>query len=155
VADQAQPEFSRRALAVFLPILGTRLGFAGATARNSFDFHNGFWINLHQRLHQAAGAEAPVAVPVKSEAERTKWQSSVGYYREQMVHRNLLFDDGMIAVKNALEDGEQSSSLSSGEGLPAAVIDALESAAPAYRANLWNRDRRFNREWIGHTQPLI
>lgn len=94
----------------------------GATPR-LFDFHSGYWINLHHFLYwQALSAESPSEIhPIALNGadseelhrltvqERKQWSSAVSYYANNLTQRDLLFDEGMEAIKNQLEDSEASS----------------------------------------------
>jgi hypothetical protein len=140
-------------------------------AQNSgkiFDFHSGFWINLHhfmywqslsitprqavraQTLDEADDAEFKALTP----EERISWDTAVSYYASSVIQRDLLFDEGMAAIKNKLEDSESSSDLT-GVEIATELRTVLQRAAPIYRKHWWPRHDAQNRQWIGHVQPLI
>src|SRR5436309_2771586 len=89
---------------------------------NLFDFHSGFWINLHHLLYRQAllsqpqrGQHSLALSPADndelqqlSSMERDSWNAAVAYYTNLLVKRDLLFDEGMITTKNQLEDAEAS-----------------------------------------------
>src|SRR5580658_9070413 len=104
---------------------------AAATAQQSssaygplpvFEFHSGFWINLHHTLYyEAKLREAPPTAPQKgpsppqlklkimkdsatalSPAERLAWDNSVAYYAANYANKDLLFNNDMIQLKNQL-----------------------------------------------------
>ncbi len=126
-----------------------------ADRQGIFDFHSDFWINLHHCLYQEALTKGAPAV-IKTDAHKEMdWTSSVQFYRKQMVHRDLLFDDGMVALKNSLENQGRSRALSPGPGLTTAIITMLEKAAPIYRVSRWEQDDRSNLRWIGRVIPLV
>ena len=64
-------------------------------AQTLFEFHNGFWINLHQFLLEQATASKPV------ESASPEWRDAVDYYRREMVKRDLLSDEA-AALNNRL-----------------------------------------------------
>lgn len=133
-----------------------------------FEFHSGFWVNLHHFLYrQAQLAEAGkvphrvTQTPVDAEemhklsaAERDAWNEAVAYYRHSVISHDLLFDDQLIAVKEQLEDAEGSSDLANAK-IPAELKGALLKAAPIYRKHWWARHDAENRAWIAQLQPLV
>ena len=114
-----------------------------------FEFHSGFWINLHHFLYR----EAQLAEPQKgsdnlalskadsdelqqlSVAEREAWNEAVSYYGGSLVKRNLLFDDDLSHIKDQLEDAEASPDLANTE-ISADLKAVLLKAAPIYREHL-------------------
>lgn len=142
---------------------------APATSQQSlFDFHSGFWINLHHFLYLEALLEQSPAgphPPVLSEAdaaslkslspeERAAWNAAVAYYAASMIQRDVLFDRGMGAIKNQLEDAETSPDLANVD-IPPALREVLVKAAPIYRKHWWERHDGDNRQWIAQLQPLV
>src|ERR1700730_10678695 len=67
-----------------------------------FEFHSGFWINLHHFLYQQArvrvpsGGKAPEGAPVSIEAlnqnEKREWLAALDYYAGNLAQRDLLFN---------------------------------------------------------------
>jgi len=135
---------------------------------NLFDFHSGFWINLHHFLYRQALLSQPQRGPHSlaltsadsdelqhlSPTERDSWNAAVAYYAESFAKRDLLFDEGLITTKDKLEDAEASSSLANVQ-IPAELKAVLLSAAPIYRKHWWPRHDALNREWIGQLKPLV
>lgn len=135
---------------------------------NLFEFHNGFWVNLHHFLYR----EAQLAEPRKesdnldltkadrdelqqlSVAERKAWSDAVSYYGRSLVKNDLLFDDDLIQIKYQLEDAEASSDLANTK-ISADLKAVLLQAAPVYRKYWWERHHAENREWIAHLEPLV
>jgi hypothetical protein len=133
-----------------------------------FDFHSGFWINLHHFLYR----EAQVSQPQKGKhplalnpadheelqhltpTERDAWNAAVAWYAESLIKRDLLFDDGLIAAKNQLEDAEASPNLANVQ-IAGDLKSVLLKAAPVYRNHWWPRHNRENREWIAQVEPLV
>lgn len=139
-----------------------------STPQALFDFHSGFWINLHHFLYLEALSEQssagphpsvlsePDAAALKSLSpeERFAWNSAVSYYASSVIQRDVLFDRGMGAIKNQLEDAETSPDLANVD-IPAALREILVKAAPIYRKHWWERHDAQNRQWIAQVQPLV
>ncbi|MBI3484089.1 MAG: hypothetical protein HY012_02920 [Acidobacteria bacterium] len=146
-----------------------------------FEFHSGFWINLHHALYEQARVreQRPTARPEKLNApsdggkkasgeatsgspgaEDKAWNEAVEYYAATLARRDLLFDGEMVDIKNRLAELETCGDLSGkseyrcAAGLRPELIAALERAAPWYRARWWSEHDRSNRAWIAATKPL-
>lgn len=144
----------------------------GLAQRNSqpplFEFHSGFWINLHHFLYREAaqsvsghGPRNPPLTKADSEeleqlspAERTAWNEALTYYSRKIVNRDLLFDGELIQTKEKLEDAESSPDLAKVD-ISEALKPALLEAAPIYRRHWWPRHDAQNRKWIASLEPLI
>ncbi len=139
-----------------------------------FEFHSGFWINLHHALYEEARirAQRPTARPEVSATVAKKmdgetstdlqaWQESVDYYAATLARRDLLFDGEMVEINDRLAEVEACRDLSGKTEyrcitqLQPELIAALERAAPAYRARWWDEHDRINRAWIAATEPLV
>lgn len=144
--DQSQPDKSKTAL---------------------FDFHSGFWINLHHFLYRQAVVAGPQKgrqlslnsadveeLKLLSPGEKTSWDSAVAYYKDSLIQRDLLFDEGMRLIKNELEDAEASADLA-GTKIPGDLRTLLLKVAPIYRKHWWAKHDGQNRQWIRDLQPLI
>ena len=138
--------------------------FPASTDR--FDFHESFWLNLHHFLyalaqdHAAKDGVRPKTWPLAIRAadadrvalftpeERDVWQAALAYYKNNAIARDLLFDDGLVKVKTVLSSRD-----------PAALEDAglsqaLEKAAPVYRARFWEEHARANCAFVEALLPL-
>ena len=154
--------------------LPLRLQDANSGPRPIFEFHSGFWLNLHHFLYQQArlaehlqGSQGGGAAKSSStDVNRTSdaspaWQAALDYYRKNMAHRDLLFDQGMVLIGNRLAEVETCPDLSGRtitsctSGLQPNLIAALEGAAPIYRSRWWPEHDRLNREWIDGDAPLV
>ena len=102
-----------------------------ALAQNApnFEFHSGFWLNLHHYLYEQASPGGAVA------SDTAEWRRAVDYYRREMVNRDMLSRE-MEAINNSLADRETAASLRD-SGLPSELIAILEAAAPEYRQRWW------------------
>lgn len=145
-----------------------------------FELHSGFWINLHHTLYHEARLRTAAASPDKTgktsgpalktsldaksaftAAEQKAWDDAVAYYVTNYADKDLLFTTELIQLKNQLGDFEDCDELSGRNkrfcdaGLPPKLAQALEAAAPVYRAHLWPDHDRANRRWIMRVSPLV
>ena len=130
-------------------------GTSHAAATLSFRFQNNFWVNLHHVLRGDArrrGLTLPLTVPLDSltAAERATWSEALTAYTD-LATRNLVFDERLIAISNAL-------SRETTDTLPDGVVEesirrALVSTAPIYRAHGWPDQQRLNESWIAGMRP--
>jgi hypothetical protein len=137
-----------------------------------FEFHSGFWLNLHHTLYRqarlqrssATGANAVTAAAGMSNlspAEARAWNAALAFYARTYADKDLTVSLEMILIKNQLGDFETCDDLTGAKkktcdaGLPAQLTQTLESAAPVYRAHLWTEHDRSNRRWISAVAPLI
>jgi hypothetical protein len=149
----------------------------------TFEFRSSFWVNLHHflyeqaRLGRAAETEAGEAdelpdqggSPAAAEPARfvpedasaaAAWNLALEQYRAGVARRDLRLAFELVAIKNRLAELDGCGDLSGRErrectsGLRPELIEALEAAAPVYRAGRWAADDRHNREWIAAVEPL-
>lgn len=143
-----------------------------------FEFHSGFWVNLHHFLYQQArqrwarnqdpplrGPKAPPpevqALSGLPEAERSAWAGAVETYQRNYADKDLVFNSELVNFKNRLAELETCPDLSGRSraecdaGLPSELTRALEATAPVYRAHWWPGHDRGNREWIAEVAPLV
>jgi hypothetical protein len=135
-----------------------------------FEFHSGFWINLHHFLYQQAHARrspheansgAPVSTAGLNADEQRAWSAAMDYYMGGFADRDLMFNGDMVLINNRLAEMESCADLSGRStmactsGLRPELIAALESAAPVYRARWWPQNDRANRDWITAVSPLV
>ncbi|MEW6733060.1 MAG: hypothetical protein AB1489_17165 [Acidobacteriota bacterium] len=132
-----------------------------------FDFHVGFWLNLHHFLYQQAFNRAQIegerstskeTVPTQTikltPAEQQAWTAAVNYYQQTFTKRELLFDDELVMTKNRLAELESAIDLKC-SGLRTELINVLEQAAPIYRKHWWPAHEHANRAWIDNLSPLL
>src|SRR5438874_7989241 len=127
-----------------------------------FEFHSGFWLNLHHTLYRqarlqrssSAGANAVTVTAGMNNltpAEARAWNSALSFYAKIYADKDLTVSLEMILIKNQLGDFETCQDLTGAKkktcdaGLPAQLTQMLESAAPVYRAHLWTEYDRANR----------
>jgi hypothetical protein len=148
--------------------LRTRQSSSTAVASDRyFEFHSGFWINMHlflleEALTRNGGREAAREAEFTNDSsisatltgnEKTNWDAAVAYYRENLMDLDLVTNDRMRIVKNTLENLEDESSLRRSH-LDPRLIHILDNAAPVYRAHWWAAHDRANRAWIAAVVPL-
>jgi hypothetical protein len=139
-----------------------------STAQTIFEFHSGFWVNLHHFLYLEALTEQPqkarrpanlspedlITLHMLTPQEQAIWEGAVAYYAQSMIQRDLLFDRDLISIQIALEDAETSPDLA-GTDLPPELKSVLLRAAPIYRSHWWPTHDRKNRAWIEQLEPLV
>lgn len=155
------------ALLLVLPLGAPSQEVSSAIPLPVFEFHSGFWVNLHHvlyreaRLNRYSNSTAASAISGLSPAEQRVWDAAVSIYASNYASKDLLFSLEMILIKNQLEDFETCEDLAGlkkktcDAGLPAKLTQALDSAAPIYRAHLWAQQDRLNRRWIAAVAPLV
>lgn len=136
-----------------------------------FEFHSGFWINLHHVLYQQARlrAERPttrsqtnavnppgeeLSIENLSESERGPWARALAAYQHSVATRDLLFDTGMVRMKDRLAEMADTDGAEA-TGFTPDLVAALRLAAPVYRAHWWPADDRANRAWIQRVSPMV
>lgn len=142
-----------------------------------FEFHSGFWVNLHQFLYyqarvreatpeaRAAGKssgpvlkETPISL---TSAEQKTWDQAVAYYRTNYAGADPQLNLDLILLKNQLGDFEDCNELlgkkkkTCDAGLPGNIGVILEAAAPIYRSHWWADQDRANRRWVARVAPLV
>jgi hypothetical protein len=113
----------------------------------SFEFHSGFWVNLHHFLYEQAIMGTP------SPSDPPEWREALNYYRREVTKRDLLTDEA-AEIDNRMSDLQSARSLKD-SGLPPDLTAVLDAVAPIYRDRWWPEHDRGNRVWIQAVQPLI
>jgi hypothetical protein len=137
-----------------------------------FEFHSGFWLNLHHTLYRIArsqrassssanSAANATGISNLSPAEQRVWSAALTFYTKTYADKDLTVSLEMILIKNQLGDFETCEDLAGFKktncdaGLPAKLTETLDAAAPVYRAHLWQDHDRANRRWIAAVAPLV
>jgi len=154
-------------IAIILALPGTNSAQTDPYPLPVFEFHSGFWLNLHHTLYrQVRQQRTPGGTPSAlmsnlSPAEQKAWDAAVAFYAESYAEKDLLFSLEMVLIKNQLGDFETCEDLAGmrkktcDAGLPKRLTEALDTAAPVYRAHLWAEHDRLNRRWIAAIAPLV
>ncbi|MGH9422351.1 MAG: hypothetical protein ACRD3J_20410 [Thermoanaerobaculia bacterium] len=133
-------------------VLGCASSHAIRNDQRLFAFHSGFWLNLHH-FARAVGRGMPAGGTL-TPSEREAWDAAVKLYRERYVNRDLVFDDGMVAIKEALRLTPDTAEPNA-PALDAELQAALKGAAPVYRAHWWPQHDEMNQRWIRDAEPLV
>jgi len=145
-----------------------------------FEFHSGFWVNLHHFLYlqgrlqaaRAAGSvarESKIAPPYDTPAfvqgmtaeERRAWQEAVQTYADSWSSRDLLLSNQMVLINDRLAELEKcpdlagKSAVECTSGIVPELVTALDKAAPIYRRRWWAEQDRVNRAWIAAMVPAL
>jgi hypothetical protein len=143
-----------------------------------FEFHSGFWVNLHHFLYHEARARLAAkanrdataknpspAVKQKlvtlTATEQKTWDDAIAYYMTNYAGKDLLINIDLVLLKNQIEDFEDCDELtgrkkpSCDAGLPGNVGPILDSVAPIYRAHWWADHDHSNRRWVMKVAPLV
>jgi hypothetical protein len=139
-------------------------------ATKLFEFHSGFWVNLHHFLYIQARARMKradsrrraiasvsadiAAISTMSSEDRRQWEAALDYYEQNLATMDIVFDNRLIAITNLLAKQESSSSLQSAE-IDSTLKQMLESAANVYRARWWAQHDQSNRDWVKMIDPLM
>jgi len=129
-----------------------------APAKPLFDFHVGFWVNLHQRLYAESGPRPPrEPLRAATPAAQAAWDGAVALYRSRYPDRGLitLLENEELVVANRRLAAAESAPDLAGVALPAELRAALEAAAPVYREATWPRDQRAGRDFVARLEPMI
>lgn len=120
--------------------------------RRLFTFQSNFWLNLHHFLRVVArGEPAPAQL---SADERRIWDEAVAAYKAKYIERDLVRDEGMVAIKETLRLVANDAALPEIPNEPE-LKALLERAAPIYRNHFWPAHDTLNRGWIAGVQPLL
>jgi hypothetical protein len=137
--------------ALLATIVTLAAAFPAAQQKPLFSFHSNAWLNLHFYVRaNARGGPAPTGL---TEAEQQQWGAGVEFYKPY-AQRDVLLDEGMVAIKNALSGAEAKDSLD-GIAIDPALKAMLERLMPVYQKHWWPQHDRGNREWIAAIQPML
>ena len=143
-----------------------------------FEFHSGFWVNLHQFLYyqarlrestpEARASSGKTGGPVLKQTpisltpdEQRTWDQAISYYRTNYAGKDPQVNLDLILLKNQLGDFEDCNELlgkkkkACDAGLPGNIGVILEAAAPIYRSHWWVDQDRANRRWVARVAPLV
>ena len=137
-----------------------------------FIFHTDeFWLNLHHFLYVLARAankerdtsrEAVAGAPADQERrlaklnakEQETWHKAVDWYAAGPAKKDIVFDDPLPAITNALVSAGDAKSLN-GSNVDPAFVATLESVGPIYRKAWWKQHHDANRKWEKMTHALV
>jgi hypothetical protein len=141
------------------PAASTTVAAASPAApRALFDFHIGFWVNLHQRLYAESGLRpVPDSLHAPMAEDQAAWDAAVALYRERYSQRGLLTlltNEELARLNHQLGGAEAASDLAAA-GVAPELREALESAASVYRRHLWPADEQAGGALVARLQPLV
>ena len=137
-----------------------------------FIFHTDeFWLNLHHFLYVLARAdnkerdtarEAVSGAPADQERglaklnakEQETWRKAVAWYAAGPAKKDIVFNDPLPTITNALVSAGDAKSLN-GSNVDPAFITILETVGPIYRKAWWKQHHEANRKWEKMTQALV
>jgi hypothetical protein len=132
-----------------------------------FEFHSGFWLNLHHTLYyqarqqRAANSASVLGAGNLTPAEQKAWDAAVSFYAQTYAGKDLLVALDLVLIKNQLGDFETCDDIAGlkkktcDAGLPKKLTEVLTGAASVYRAHVWTEHDRANRRWISSVAPLV
>src|ERR1041385_2122384 len=98
----------RRVLMSLLLLVAIAAPRASTQSTAIFEFHSNPWLNLHHVLRaNVRGMPPPTGL---SDADSRAWAERVAFYKPY-AERDLLGDDGIVAIKDALRAAETKTSL--------------------------------------------
>ena len=117
-----------------------------------FAIQSNMWMNLHHFLRVVARGDP---APAKLNAdEQAIWDEAIATYKAKYANRDLLRDEGMLAIKNTLRTIPSDQPLPEIPGEPD-LKELLERVAPVYRTHWWPAHDAINRSWIATAQTLV
>src|ERR1041384_4653636 len=143
-----------------------------ASKQTIFVFHNDeFWLNLHHFLYVLGRAETKRADSSRSavvnapndqeqglakltDAERATWREAVSFYANDLSKKDIVFDEPLAAITNALAQAGAAKSLA-GVKVDSAIASVLARAAPVYRKAWWSAHHGANVAWQLTIQKLV
>jgi hypothetical protein len=139
-----------RALIAFL-LLACGVAVQGAEIVRvpPWEFHNSFWMSLHQTLLEDVHAQRKLTG--LSAEEQATWNQAVAAYRTA-AGRNPIFADPIVITDDAItqvaDDAKEPL-------IDAPLAETLKRAAPIYRAHWWTADEKSNRFFITYAAAML
>ncbi|MEP7132043.1 MAG: hypothetical protein ABI914_02685 [Acidobacteriota bacterium] len=134
-----------------------------------FEFHGGFWTDLHHFLYVVARSRTkardvtrPAVLPAPREfadarlssEERQAMEAALAIYGKDFAARDLVFD--AIAARESWSiDRLGSQTTAAGAGIAPDLVRALDMAAPVWRREFWPRHLARHRAWIDEALPIL
>lgn len=140
---------------------------SNASRAQLFDLRSNPWVNLHHVLlgkgAKRRGAHdddahpdgiPEVDVTVLEPRERAPWDAAVALYADTLSSRNVVADEELITLNQALSDHVSFDPLPR-DRIATPIAETLERAMPVYRARWWPEHDRRNRAWMDRVRPEI
>jgi hypothetical protein len=138
-------------VALMVALIAAASAVVGAQTKPLFTFHSNAWLNLHHYV-RAAARGGPGLSGLTAE-EQKEWAAGVEFYKP-FAARDVLRDDGMVAIAGTLRGAEGRSNLV-GIAIDPPLKATLERLMPIYRTHGWSAHDRANRAWITSILPLV
>jgi hypothetical protein len=156
-----KPKLLSLLILALIALLGSAVTISATPAETTypFEFHSGFWINLHHFLYEQAllkKESKPLAAPKTpfSPAQQQVWNAAIDYYTSAVIKGDLLTDRATVIANDELGDEENAPDLNKAKINPE-LRKTLESVAPIYRTEWWPVHDRNNRFWIAVATPMV
>jgi len=117
-----------------------------------WEFHNSFWMSLHQTLMDDASRSTPRDLAALSPEEQKAWTEAVAAYRAAANGADMTFAKPMAITNDAIT---QIADDAMEPAIDAPLADALKRAAPVYRAKWWADDEKANRFFITYAAAML
>jgi hypothetical protein len=139
---------------LIVAFLAALQGFGAEPVRVApWEFHDSFWMSLHQTLMDNVMSKAPQRFEGAPAEEQAAWNEAVEEYRRAAPGRgDISFSRAMEATTFAL------SRIADDAPHPpddAPVVASLRKAAPIYRKFAWQRDSAANRFFIAYAAAML
>jgi hypothetical protein len=123
-----------------------------------FVFQSNFWVNLHhfvrgESRRRSLGAPLELSLSELKADERVAWERALDAYTG-LTKRSLTFDESLVRIDNTLATSSGASAIQTA-AIDSKIAEALNGAAPVYRAHRWEEHRKENERWIAEKSPLI
>lgn len=129
------------------------LAAGGMLQVDRWHLHSSFWINLHEALMQEASTRQSAFGDGRLSAEETAaWTTAITAYRTAAGDGSITFSNAMMQVQDALTQVADDAVV---VPLSGPLGDALQAAAPVYRAHRWPADAAANRFLMGYAAAML
>ncbi len=122
--------------------------------RAIFDFHSGFWLNLHLRVHYAATGTRPPPLAAPLPPFAPAWDEAVHHYKQRFGERGgfgLLFDPELVAIGRRLSEAGSMPTLADDD---VELTRKLRAVAEIVRVE-WDTQDRVNMKWAHALSALV
>ncbi len=127
-----------------------------------FDFYSNYWLNLHHYLFHLAKntntdetylSEHKVMLDMNQQESKV-WLDAINYYRNQLIHKDLLFYQEMFNLKLLLSKKQMNESLDDmNHSEP--LEKHLNSVSPIYKKHFWPQHDKQNHDTLNKHLKLI
>jgi len=144
--------FRRHSQLLVLLLLSLGAHAADVVRASHWEFHNSFWMSLHQTLIDDAMREQPRDLGALKPEEQTAWNEAVAAYKTAGGSGDMTFSKTMVITTDGLT---QVADDAVDPIIDAPVADTLKKAAPIYRAHWWTADDNANRFFMAYAAAMM